>query len=863
MIHNERLHTNKSFKNNINFNSSSIGNIIWGNKINKEKNFLIESATLKNILNKNRKKIVISEYDKKEKNEKNEKEKNLEEEKRRKEELSKKREISYRSRRRIILRMKQEEKNEQNSEKSNKNNNNKLRKFEIKLPLDKIKLKRLNSNDIINFNSSRNTMGSLQKKTIPSDNKTNINNIIDNKIRSYKDKYNLTRNIRNSYQKNIVKDINVQTEKSCKILKVEKIVIDKKTIDKGYNKTITNNIRKNDINFSSININFIRKKGNINLGTLGRENNDESNKLYDKNIRTKNKDLTLKFIEGRRNRNRNFYFNMRTDNTLNDTNDKNCILFSSIKNLTRINSDYLDNPKKNKIFYERENTKTKEENNNEISDSNIKRLKELKHGSEIKILKKYSFFGHLKTQRKNEQNENKKEIEFENETKSIDKLKYNFVKKDRKNNEENKKKIRALSSDYLKLNYNKRIINHIESDKKNKYFNQKLYMIHYFEELIEINNAMDDRNLLKTLLNNFNQKYFLNNDNYNKNEYNLFFKENEKFEYIFKHFGLVLICLIFFAKDNLLFSEYNTKVKELLFQLIYSSLNYLEIDRNKSSNKIYNFINENNFQSIMPNNRYIFSLICLLFDNKKEYLPLRNALEQLYEIITKKDYQYLTEVINNSILYCYNSRPKCLFSFSIFRTKNNILTMRESPEFNNNNSNSNNIVNTENLPSIPFIRTSMKKKFCLVLDIDETISHSLKLSFGCYFLVRPGALDFLKEVSKYYEIIIFTSSPKIYADKILNKIDINGNLISHRLYRNHVIYENGKSAKNLNLIGRDLTKTIFVDNLRSNAKYNLNNLCPITTWISDIFDDKLIKLKNKLVYIATSGKYDDDITQGL
>jgi Dullard-like phosphatase family protein len=388
-------------------------------------------------------------------------------------------------------------------------------------------------------------------------------------------------------------------------------------------------------------------------------------------------------------------------------------------------------------------------------------------------------------------------------------------------------------------------------------------MIHYFEELIDINNAMDDRNLLKTLLNNFNQNYFLNNENYNKNEYNLFFKENENFEYIFKHFGLVLICLIFFAKDNLLFNEYNSKVKELFLQLIYSSLNYVEIDGNRSTKKINIFINDNNSQSVISIHRYIFTLICLLFDSKKDYFPLRNALEQLYETITKKDYLYLTEVINNSILYCYNTRPKCLFSFSIFRSKNNILTMRESPELQNNNSYSNNTVTTENLPSIPFIKSSMKKKFCLVLDIDETISHSLKLSFGCYFLVRPGALDFLKEVSKYYEIIIFTSSPKSYADKILNKIDINGNLISHRLYRNHVIYENGKSAKNLNMIGRDLTKTIFIDNLMSNAKYNLNNLCPITTWISDIFDDKLIKLKNKLIYIATSGKYDNDITQGL
>ena len=113
------------------------------------------------------------------------------------------------------------------------------------------------------------------------------------------------------------------------------------------------------------------------------------------------------------------------------------------------------------------------------------------------------------------------------------------------------------------------------------------------------------------------------------------------------------------------------------------------------------------------------------------------------------------------------------------------------------------------IESIPYIKTPMKKKFCLVLDIDETISHTLKLNYGGYFLLRPGTKSFLEELCKYYEIIIFTSSPKKYADKILDKIDINGNIISHRLYKNHVLYENGKTIKNLNLIGRDLTKTIF------------------------------------------------------
>ena len=97
----------------------------------------------------------------------------------------------------------------------------------------------------------------------------------------------------------------------------------------------------------------------------------------------------------------------------------------------------------------------------------------------------------------------------------------------------------------------------------------------------------------------------------------------------------------------------------------------------------------------------------------------------------------------------------------------------------------------------------------------------------------------------------------------MDKIDTNGNYFSHRLYKHHVLYENGKTIKNLNLIGRDLAKTIFIDNLRSNAKYNLDNFCPITTWKSDIFDNRLIKLKDKLSYIATCGKFDDDITQGL
>ena len=69
--------------------------------------------------------------------------------------------------------------------------------------------------------------------------------------------------------------------------------------------------------------------------------------------------------------------------------------------------------------------------------------------------------------------------------------------------------------------------------------------------------------------------------------------------------------------------------------------------------------------------------------------------------------------------------------------------------------------------------------------------------------------------------------------------------------------------KKLNLIGRDLNKIIFVDNLKSNAKYNPKNLYLIPSWTDDIYDNELYKLKSKLIYICTSGKYNDDITKGL
>ena len=70
-------------------------------------------------------------------------------------------------------------------------------------------------------------------------------------------------------------------------------------------------------------------------------------------------------------------------------------------------------------------------------------------------------------------------------------------------------------------------------------------------------------------------------------------------------------------------------------------------------------------------------------------------------------------------------------------------------------------------------------------------------------------------MSKYYELVVFTAGLKDYADWILNDLDRSG-YISHRLYRDHTKCRSGVYIKDLSKLGRDLTKTIIIDNIEEN-----------------------------------------------
>jgi CTD small phosphatase-like protein 2 len=119
---------------------------------------------------------------------------------------------------------------------------------------------------------------------------------------------------------------------------------------------------------------------------------------------------------------------------------------------------------------------------------------------------------------------------------------------------------------------------------------------------------------------------------------------------------------------------------------------------------------------------------------------------------------------------------------------------------------------------------------------------------GGQFLVRPGAEEFLKNMAKFYEVVIFTAALPDYANFILDIIDKWGS-ISYRLYREHTVQRGNyylkvrlailKSQKDLSLLGRSLTKTIIVDNLPENFQLQAENGIFISSWMGDPTDRAL------------------------
>lgn len=150
--------------------------------------------------------------------------------------------------------------------------------------------------------------------------------------------------------------------------------------------------------------------------------------------------------------------------------------------------------------------------------------------------------------------------------------------------------------------------------------------------------------------------------------------------------------------------------------------------------------------------------------------------------------------------------------------------------------------------------------------MDETLIHcvespnmesdaklSIKLTVGGENLeaginIRPFVNSTLKELNKYFEVMVFTASHSSYANVVLDHLDPTGELIHHRLYREHCILatNQGPYVKDLRILNRDLSQVVLVDNAAYSYSFQLDNGIPIIPYYSGKQDYELPALQTYL-----------------
>lgn len=146
-------------------------------------------------------------------------------------------------------------------------------------------------------------------------------------------------------------------------------------------------------------------------------------------------------------------------------------------------------------------------------------------------------------------------------------------------------------------------------------------------------------------------------------------------------------------------------------------------------------------------------------------------------------------------------------------------------------------------PSYLNLEAPLKQQKTLILDLDETLIHSMskggRMSTGHMVEVRlntallgmgggPGGAaqhpilywvnkrpycdEFLRRVCKWFNLVVFTASVQEYADPVIDWLESERKFFSARYYRQHCTYRQGAYIKDLSSVEPDLSKVMILDN---------------------------------------------------
>jgi CTD small phosphatase-like protein 2 len=110
--------------------------------------------------------------------------------------------------------------------------------------------------------------------------------------------------------------------------------------------------------------------------------------------------------------------------------------------------------------------------------------------------------------------------------------------------------------------------------------------------------------------------------------------------------------------------------------------------------------------------------------------------------------------------------------------------------------------------------------------------------------IRPYAVDFIREMSKLYEVVVFTASHACYANVVLDYIDPMKQYISHRLFREKCLQsDSGVYIKDLRILAeRNMNEVVLVDNASYSFGFQIDNGIPIIPFYNSKEDTELLSL---------------------
>ena len=301
----------------------------------------------------------------------------------------------------------------------------------------------------------------------------------------------------------------------------------------------------------------------------------------------------------------------------------------------------------------------------------------------------------------------------------------------------------------------------------------------------------------------------------------------------------------YFAKRNLF---RNNRDRPLLLNDISFNKKY-----SKKFSKIVSFYSGNPHimnnlkdKTYSPRNRYL--------TKKNQTININESIHSKYKInnnINKKkvskDYAQYSKYQGQTNIYNYFTNN---INHNINNNINNLSlknspNKKENPNLNGNQETFNlrskiisKNISSEYLPIRNKYNFSLPKKK-LIVDLDETLVHSgfdpftrqsditLQINIDgklhtINVLKRPFVDEFLKEISNFYEIYIFTASMEEYASSVIDLLN-KDNIVKGKFFRKDCIFKNGIYIKDLFKVTNDLKDVIIIDNNPSSYITNEDN----------------------------------------